>query len=39
MDNPLVGLALFVLAFAVLDLIALRYGFDSRSKFDGPRDW
>jgi hypothetical protein len=39
MDNPLVGLALFILAFVVLDLIALRFGFDSRTSLDGPRDW
>ena len=39
MDSALVGLALFVLAFVLLDLAALVFGVDSRPGPDGRPDW
>ena len=39
MDSALVGLAVFVLAFILLDLAALVFGVDSRPGPDERPDW
>ena len=39
MDSALVGLAVFVLAFILLDLAALVFGVDSRPGLDERADW
>ena len=39
MDNDVLGLALFVLAFVLLDLAALRFGVNSRPKPGERPDW
>ena len=39
MDSALVGLVLFVLAFVVLDLAALRFGVNTRPAPDDRPDW
>ena len=39
MDTPLLLTILFVLGFALLDLVALRFGRDSRRPWDPRRDW
>ena len=39
MDSPLLGLALFVLAFVLLDLAALRFGVDSRPVRSRRPNW
>ena len=39
MDSALLGLALFVLAFVLLDLLSLRFGADTRPKPGERPDW
>jgi hypothetical protein len=38
MDTAVVAVALFVVALVLLDVLALRFGADSRSR-DGRPDW
>ena len=39
MDSALVGLVLFVLAFVVLNLAALRFGVNTRPRLGDRPDW
>ena len=39
METELIVAALFVLALIVLDLLALRFGHDSRNPLDERRNW
>lgn len=39
MHNPVAILAVVILALVVLDLLALRFGADSRQREAGRRNW